>query len=127
MAPGGALPIGPFDLAVSLDAPGRTARWEEHLGALARLARMAVVVLTRNAERIGGPAGPTATALAGVLWQLGRVREHAYLAGPRILGRGEVVQAPAGTLVRRLAQLHAFVVDTAPRTPQARRRLAQVG
>jgi hypothetical protein len=30
-------------------------------------------------------------------------------------------------LGRRLAHLHAFVIDTRPRTPQARRRLAQVG
>jgi hypothetical protein len=29
-------------------------------------------------------------------------------------------------LLRRLAHLHAFVVDMRPRTPQARRRLAQV-
>ena len=29
-------------------------------------------------------------------------------------------------MVERMAHLHAFVVDMRPRTPQARRRLAQV-
>jgi hypothetical protein len=55
-------------------------------------------------------------ALAPVLWEIGRVREHAFLDVPP-LG----VRAPK--LARRVAPFHAFVVDVTPRSPQARRRL----
>jgi hypothetical protein len=62
---------------------------------------------------------PRRTAvLAPVLWELGRVRAHDYLAVPAWFER-----MPAEGLVARVARLHAFVVDTAPRTPQGRRRL----
>jgi hypothetical protein len=55
-------------------------------------------------------------ALAPLLWEIGRVREHAFLEIPA-LG----LRAPK--LASRLAPLHAFVIDVTPRTPQARRRL----
>jgi len=111
------------DLVVSFDAPARGAGWEPYLVALANRAQKVLLVFVGNAERPGGGTSPHTTALARVLWQVGRVREHAYLGLPRLVAASEVVQAPAGVLVRRTARLHAFVVDTAPRTPQARRRL----
>jgi hypothetical protein len=54
--------------------------------------------------------------LAPVLWEIGRVREHAFLDVPP-LG----IRSPK--LAPRLAPRHAFVIDVTPRTPQARRRL----
>lgn len=117
------------DLLVSWDAPARAAGaagWEEYLAALARRAQKALLVLARNAERPGQGSSPDTTALARVLWQVGRVRQHAYLGLPRLVASSDVVEAPAGALVRRVARIHAFVVDTAPRTPQARRRLRTV-
>ena len=72
-----------------------------------------------------GPEGPglgahapdgRTEALAPVLWEIGRVREHMFLEVPP-LG----LRAPR--LVRRVAPQHAFVIDVTPRTPQARRRL----
>jgi len=118
--------VRPADMVVSFDAPARGAGWDEYLLILGKQARKALVVFARNAERLGGRSGPDTAALAGILWQVGRVREHAYLGVPRLLGASGVVQAPAGRLVRRTARWHAFVVDTAPRTPQARRRLRAV-
>jgi hypothetical protein len=119
--------IEPADLVVSFDASTRGAGWEEYLTRLAKRAKKALLVFAPNTERVGWPTGLSTTALARVLWQLGRVREHAYLGLPRVMGASEVVQAPAGMLVRRTARTHVFVVDTAPRTPQARRRLRTVG
>jgi predicted dienelactone hydrolase len=68
----------------------------------ARLRRIANVVLGRADET---PAWGTTSALAPVLWEIGRVREHARLQG----------------------EAHAFVVDVRPRTPQARRKLRLAG
>ena len=93
---------------------------------LGERARSALLVVARNAERIGRHAEPGVVALARVLWQIGRVREHAYLGLPRLAGASAIVQVPAGVLVRRTARWHVFVVETAPRTPQARRRLGVV-
>jgi hypothetical protein len=121
-----------------LDATANVPDWEAYLLALARAARKVLVVVVRNPKRAFGrsshPDGETAF-LARVLWAVGRVREHAYLAVPswvlaleRARGRqfaGDVIDVPASAIVRLSAPLHAFVVDTAPRTPQARRRLAQ--
>ncbi|HEY6463567.1 MAG TPA: hypothetical protein VIY73_25540, partial [Polyangiaceae bacterium] len=79
VVPGGELPEHPVDLVVSLDAPGRVAAWQEYLPRLAGLARKALVVFARNAERFGQAAAPGPTELAAVLWAAGRVREHAYV------------------------------------------------
>jgi hypothetical protein len=64
----------------------------------------------------GGSGWGRTEALAPVLWEIGRVRAHTFLEVPP-LG----LRAPR--LVRRVAPLHAFVIDVTPRTPQARRRL----
>jgi len=124
------------DMVVSFDlsaGPG----WERRLGALAALARKVLVVVVPNPERVGASraAGERweTLAIAPVLWELGRVREHEYLAIPRAVAaiarlRGGTassadLRGATGAIVRRAARLHAFVVDTTPRTPQARRRL----
>jgi hypothetical protein len=123
--PGEDGPDQPADIVVSLDAPGRTRDWQLYLGERAKLARWVLVVFADNAERLPRRGGPGTTAIAAVLWRLGRVREHAYLGIPRVVAPGPV-QAPASALVRWTAPRHVFVVDTAPRTPQARRRLRTV-
>ncbi len=104
------------------------------IAGLARAARKALVLVVRNPERVGhrGEGGATVD-LAPELWSVGRVREHVYLPVPRwaaalaAVSRGvapaDVAPAPVSALLRRLAPLHAFVVDTTPRTPQARRHL----
>jgi hypothetical protein len=51
------------------------------------------------------PSWGATSALAPVLWEIGRVREHEPIQGDG----------------------HAFVVDVTPRTPQARRRLRVAG
>jgi hypothetical protein len=129
--------LTPSDLVVSFDASSQAVNPERHLRSLAGLARKVLVVIVPNPERIGSPrtgrgSGET-LSLASVLWDVGRVREHEYLVVPRVVAsiarlRGNSVSStalrgPLGALVRRAANLHAFVVDTAPRTPQARRRL----
>ena len=68
----------------------------------ARLRRIANALLGRPREAAGWG---TTSALAPVLWEMGRVREHARLPG----------------------DAHAFVVDVTPRTPQARRKLRLAG
>ena len=124
------------DLAVSFEAGALLPGWEDRIVALARAARKVLIVVVHNPERFLRLA-PHATAetadLARVLWSVGRVREHAYLAVPswvlalKSIGGTrlveDVLQAPVSKGVRMTAPLHAFVVDTAPRTPQARRRL----
>ncbi|HEY5240188.1 MAG TPA: hypothetical protein VIJ22_01930 [Polyangiaceae bacterium] len=115
--------VEPADLVVTLDAPAAGAGWEDYLVMLAKQARKVLLVFAHNAERIGRHAGPGTAALARVLWQIGRVREHTYLGSLPLVGAYEVVRVPAGMLVRKTALLQAFVVDTVPRTPQARRRL----
>jgi hypothetical protein len=130
----GALPQA--DLVVSFDAPASVHAWQDYLTALAHCARKALVVVVRNPDRpLNGASHPgCATHVLGqVLWKVGRVREHAYLGVPRWVlalpgGRAQsfdegIAQGPAGRAVRLAAPLHAFVVDTSPRTPQARRRL----
>jgi hypothetical protein len=124
------------DLVVAFDVPEVGAGWEESLVARARASRKILLVVARNPEHLGGLQGspvPDTIGLARVLWRVGRVREHAYLGAPRwvqalerVRGRRfseDAIQAPASMSVRLSAPLHAFVVDTAPRTPQARRRL----
>jgi hypothetical protein len=124
------------DLVISFDAPRCIPEWRQYLAVLARAARKVLVVIVRNPERILGRAvhpSHDTRELTRVLWGVGRVREHAYLGVPSWVfalqhsrGAGatqDVVQSPAGVAVRLVAPLHAFVVDTSPRTPQARRRL----
>jgi hypothetical protein len=120
------------DLVVSVEAPSRIERWPEHLARLGKLAGKALVVIVSNPER-GWPlsdGGLDTTELARVLWEAGRVRERAYLALPSLvagLRGGHAREGRVSLLVRRTARLLAFVVDTAPRTPQGRRRLARAG
>jgi hypothetical protein len=128
---------GHADLIVSLQRDADTLPSREHLEKLAARAGKLLVLVLYNHERIGAVhAGQARTAAADVvraLWELGRVREHAYLVLPRPveivaamqgrLAAPDVALAPVGALVRRSALLHALVVDTTPRTPQARRRL----
>jgi hypothetical protein len=113
--------------------------WQSTLAQLAKHATKAMIVVVDNprawpaqarsflawVKGSNGAHAPFAHAplgwgdtaeLAPVLWGIGRVREHAFLDVPP-LG----VRAPR--LARRLAPQHAFVVDVAPRSPQARRRL----
>jgi hypothetical protein len=129
------------DMVVSFDAPPYVLDWQRYIARLASAAGKVLVVVVHNPQRLelsGGNAHPgrETLGLAPVLWSSGRVREHAYLGVPRVVsflagarrGRAplDVVQGPAGASVRKTAALHAFVVDTAPRTPQARRRLRTV-
>ena len=120
--------VPPADLVVSFDPPSRMGRCDERLLRLGKLARKVLVVLVPNPER-PWPLRPgrrsSTTELAGVLWKVGRVRERAYLGVPRSVAGPDVEPsvAHAGFLVRHTARLQAFVVDTRPRTPQARRRL----
>ena len=124
------------DLVASFDAPPWVPDWERYLASITALARKVCVVVVRNPERVGARGlahpGRETIALGAVLWAAGRVREHTYLLVPGIVvprvtslqhaAPGEV-GAPVRSIVRRTALLHGFVVDTAPRTPQARRRL----
>ncbi|MGO8996492.1 MAG: hypothetical protein ACLQVI_24520 [Polyangiaceae bacterium] len=118
--------------------PGDWRDWRASLLELGKLASKLVVVCTRNpeawnvevssllarlpglpppADDASGDAGWGRTrALAPVLWEIGRVKEHAFLDVPPLGQR-------APRLARRLAPSHAFVVDVTPRTPQARRRV----
>lgn len=125
------------DLVVLYDGGG-TGDLRERLADLASRAAKALLVVLPNPDRVHlGPDHPQPPDLLRVLWELGRVREHAYLVFPRpveALGAAQgrvvapdVANAPVGALMRRTARLHAFVVDTAPRTPQARRRLRMAG
>jgi hypothetical protein len=128
---------GHADLVVYLQSDAGTLPSREQLEKLAAQAGKLLVLVLYNHERIGsGLAAAPREAAADVvraLWELGRVREHAYLVLPRPveivaamqgrLAAPDVALAPVGALVRRWALLHALVVDTTPRTPQARRRL----
>jgi hypothetical protein len=65
------------------------------------------------------------------------VRDHAFLAIPAAIrvamaawqrsAVAEVFHAPVSRVIRQASPLHAFVVDTTPRTPQARRHLRTLG
>ncbi len=116
-------------------APGED-DWRTRVADLGPRATKRLVVVGPNPHRglgVGGSVRGEQGDLARLLWELGRVREHAYLVFPRAVevvaaARGQVIapdvaQAPVGALVRRTAHLHGFVVDTTPRSPQARRRL----
>lgn len=130
--------VAPADLVWACRACWPAASLGEDLETMARLARKVLVIVVRNPERIGARGvGCDTLVLAPILWSVGRVRDHAYLGLPRgvdgflaILGNRlsptGARSAPAASLIRRTARLHAFVVDTAPRTPQARRRLRSV-
>lgn len=102
---------------------------------LASRAAKVLVVVQANPDRLAVDCAGTRDTvdLARMLWELGRVREHAYLVFPRAVevfgaAKGQVVApdvayAPVGALLRRTARLHAYVVDTTPRSRQARRKL----
>jgi len=109
-----------FDLVVVHgDEEPDAGEWRARLVGLAKRASKLFVVETRNprppsriARLIGAsngaaPWGSTA-ALAPVLWDIGRVREHVFL--------GAASDA-------RSAPRHAFAIDVTPRTPQARRKV----
>lgn len=130
------------DLIVSVGDDGfarRQGGWRERLGEVAGRAAKALLVVLANPERIGVRAlfAGGNPDLLRALWEVGRVREHAYLVFPRaveVLGAAggqvaapDLAYGPAGVALRRTAHLHAFLVDTAPRTPQARRRLGLTG
>jgi len=139
-APGAGLgaSLADVDLVVSFEGPPFPADWPTYFFDLARRARKLLVVIVRNPDRVGF-ARPHASLrqtsrLAPFLWQLGRVRDHVYLGVPwpvagalTVFGGGasaEVHREPVSVVVRRTALLHAFVVDTAPRTrQQAKKRL----
>jgi hypothetical protein len=105
--------------------------WRASLHALGKHAAKLVVVAAENEgawqaemrsrlSRVAGGDGDSGwgrtEVLAPLLWEIGRVKEHAFLDVP-MLGQ----RAPR--LASRVAPLHAFVVDVTPRSPQARRRL----
>jgi hypothetical protein len=84
------------DMVIAYHALGAVADWSSYLGRLARLARRVLVLTVPNPARwrrgvVGGLAGlrgegPDASsrtsALAPVLWEIGRVREHVYFDCP---------------------------------------------
>ena len=108
-----------FDLVIvqGEGIPVAEGRWEEWLVGVAKHASKLLVVEAPSPRRsllarfVGGPKRETAwgstAALAPVLWDVGRVRDHVSL------------DVPTWTRTVR----HAFVVDVTPRTPQARRKL----
>jgi len=122
--------LEPADLVVVRQGRAPGGDWRADLQTYGRLARKLLVLVTSNpdspvvaASRLLGlgrsGAGVDRTdVLAPVLWEIGRVRDHVYLDAPGWTGA-------TPRLGRRLARLHAFAVDVRPRTPQARRRLAQ--
>jgi hypothetical protein len=114
-----------FDLVVVHGDEDPSGDWRQWLSALAKRASKLLVVETKNPRprsliaRITGasngePSWGSTAALAPVLWELGRVREHAFLDAPPGATRKEAA---------RTATRHAFVIDVTPRTPQARRKL----
>lgn len=120
------------DLVLSYDTLSRAADWRAELAALAARAQRVLVVVVPHPragiDRITRgvlPAVCRTEVLAPALWEVGRVREHVYLDGdfPGRGALGSIASALSARLDAHLARLHAFVVDTTPRTPQARRRL----
>ena len=124
---------------VACELGAGTIDWRAILAPLVSRATKGLVLVTANPERLaaGGDASRgVEIELARLLWELGRVRDRVYLVFPRLvetLGalRPEVIvapdksrAAPAGALIRRTARtFEGYVLDTAPRSPQARRRL----
>jgi hypothetical protein len=125
------------DMVVSFGAAPYVGDWAAYVTALARAAQRVLVMIVQNSDRaLSGTPHPSCQPypLARLLWGVGRVKEHAYLAVPSWAGwlrrakghglvNGDAVPSPGGLSVRLTAPLRAFVVDTAPRTRQARRRL----
>jgi hypothetical protein len=197
--------LPPRDMVIAYHAL-EISDWRAYLRAVGRLARKVLVVTTCNPHNWGvsivravgrlrgarGLAPPDAwrtEVLGPELWEIGRVKEHAFFDAPwwpdlqvspgqsladrakrllttraremeftasgkdsvlaerfvygaerwpyfggegwsddlePALARHPAFEGRAGRLGALAAHLHAFVVDTSPRTPQARRRLAQV-
>ncbi len=113
--------LEPADMVMVHDALAQAGDWRAYLKKAAGVARKVFVLLAPNPQSVlewGREAAlGSTTTLAPVLWELGRVREHAYVDVPWGLGR-----APP-SVVARAARSHAFVVDVRPRTRQARRKL----
>jgi len=191
--------LPPSDLVLVYHALPFVDDWSGYLRALGKLARKVLIVATCNPAnwgftavsllgRVQAPEVWKTETLAPALWELGRVREHAYFDAPwwpdlpvapgqsladrlrqMFVRRGGARFAPPDRdmvlarrfvygperwpyfggpgwidelqpallrhpcfegsrrkIVERMAHLHAFVVDTRPRTPQARRRVARV-
>jgi hypothetical protein len=105
---------------VALDNP---LAWPAQARSLAERFGITRAVPGRATTGSAGRSGWGRTAdLAPVLWEIGRVREHAFLDVPP-LGARSAGLVGLGHVGPRLAPRHAFVVDVTPRTPQARRRL----
>ena len=128
------------DLIVACEVGVGAIDWEPRLHALVERAATGLVLVTDNPHRLGGSVlarRDDGLEMARLLWQLGRVRDCVYLVFPLVIENvaaptggmvgPEVARAPGGALVRRTAHLMAYVVDTTPRTPQARRRLRMTG
>jgi hypothetical protein len=135
-APAGGTPDERPDLVVACELGAGAIDWRALLSPLVARATKGLVLVVANPERLvaGGSASRGAELeLARLLWELGRVRDRVYLVFPRLVetlgaSRGgivapDVARAPAGPLIRRTAHLQGYVLDTAPRSPQARRRL----
>jgi hypothetical protein len=122
------------DLVLTVDGLAARPDWSTELTALAdRAARVLVVVLPnprgaldRLALRARGARAQVCRTdvIAPALWAAGRVREHVYFDEPRLIRLGSLAPSLPARVLATLARRHAFVVDTTPRTPQARRRLS---
>jgi hypothetical protein len=117
------------DMVIAYHALPLVEDWREYLATLGTLATRALVVVLRHPrgaiDRLTGALAPVCRTevVAPALWEIGRVRTHVHFdAGPL----EPIASALAPRLQRRIARMHAFVVDTSPRTPQARRKLKTV-
>ncbi|MGH7439097.1 MAG: hypothetical protein ACRENE_25695 [Polyangiaceae bacterium] len=123
------------DLIVACEVGVGAIEWEPRLEDLVRRAAKGLVLVTDNPHRLAGNTSARRDDrldVARLLWQLGRIRDCVYLVFPHLVESlaaptgwivaPDLARAPANTLVRRAAHLLGYVVDTTPRTPQARRR-----
>jgi hypothetical protein len=130
------LASGRPDLIVACEVGVGAIDWRPRLDALVERAAKGLVLVKDNPHRLGRGVlarRDDSLEVARLLWQLGRVRDCVYLVFPHVVENlaaptgsivaPDVARAPGGALVRRTAHLQAYVVDTTPRTPQARRRL----
>jgi hypothetical protein len=101
--------LPPSDLVVTCDALALVHDWKTYLQSLRQLTNKVLVVVVRNPQFLGVMSGGTSSystdratggieTLAPVLWELGRVREHQYVAASPL---SELVSAPIRTLVAR--------------------------
>ncbi len=116
------------DVMVDILSPAPGEDWQEELRTLGRMAARALIVAVPNPAQVpararrwasrdpGGAAAGDTLALAPILWAVGRVKEHVFLGAP-------TWAATIRRIEEALSPVHAFVVDTTPRTRQAKRRL----